>query len=292
MRATLIKLFMRFCALLPLRAAQAIGATAGSLLSIVPSRSHRVTLRNLELCFPELPADERRRLAARALRETGRTAAETGALWLWPRERVLGLVRGTSGREALDEAIRAGRGAIIMTPHLGSWEMVGLYCSALHTLTSLYRPPRIAELGDFMRSGREHLGAHLVPTSAGGVRHLYRALERNEMVGLLPDQEPSQGGGIFVPFFGISAYTMTLLARLAQKNTAPVFFAYAERLGRGAGFHLHFIAADANFSNGSTDDVCAAMNAGVEACIRRIPEQYQWNYKRFRTRPEGEARFY
>ncbi len=292
MRATLIKLFMRFCALLPLRAAHAVGAGAGSLLSILPNRTHRVSLRNLELCLPELPADERRRLAARALRETGKTAAETGALWLWPRERVLQLVRATSGREALDAAIRDGRGAIIITPHLGSWEMVGLYCSSLQTLTSLYRPPRLAALDDFMRAGREHLGAHLVPTNAGGVRHLYRALERNEMVGLLPDQEPGQGGGIFVPFFGISAYTMTLLARLVQKSAAPVFFTYAERLERGAGFHLHFIAAGADFAHGSAEDISAAMNAGVEACVRRIPEQYQWGYKRFRTRPEGEARFY
>lgn len=292
MSAALIKLLMRFCALLPLRAAHVIGTGAGSLLSILPNRSRRITRINLELCFPELPEHERRRLAARALRETGKTAAETGALWRWPRERVLGLVRGTSGREALDEAIRAGRGAIIMTPHLGSWEMVGLYCSSLHTLTSLYRPPRMSALDDFMRSGREHLGAHLVPTNAGGVRHLYRALERNEMVGLLPDQEPGQSGGIFVPFFGIPAYTMTLLARLAQKSGAPVFFTYAERLGRGAGFHLHFIAADADFTHGSAEEISAAMNAGVERCVRRIPEQYQWNYKRFRTRPEGEARFY
>lgn len=289
---TFIKLFLRLCALLPLRGAHALGAAAGQLLTVLPNRSRTVTLTNLALCFPELPPRARRRLAVRSLRQMGRTATETGALWYWEAGRVLALARAVSGREAMDQALRAGKGGIILTPHLGNWEMIGLYCSAHYPLTSLYRPPRLQGLEDFMRSARERAGARLVPTNAAGVRYLYRALASGEFIGMLPDQEPAHGNGIFAPFFGIPAYTMSLLARLVQKTGAPVFFAYAERLAGGAGFHLHFTPAPQGFARGDVEEITAAMNIGVEACVRRIPEQYQWSYRRFRTRPEGAPRLY
>lgn len=287
-RETLIRQFMRLCAALPLRCAHAFGAGLGSLLAIAPGRMRSITRRNIELCYPELAPAEQRRLARRSIQGTGRTVAETGALWHWPRERVLGLVQEVSGREAVDAAMRDGRGGILMTPHLGNWELVGLYCSSLYTLTSLYRPPRMEGLGQYMRASRERFGARLVPTNAGGIRHLYRALGRGEFIGLLPDQEPQPGHGVFAPFFGIEAYTMTLLARLLEKYPVPVFFVYSERLPGGAGFRIHFAPMAGDFRRDDPLAICTAMNAGVEACVRRIPEQYQWNYKRFRTRPEGE----
>jgi KDO2-lipid IV(A) lauroyltransferase len=143
-------------------------------------------------------------------------------------------------------------------------------------------------LGQYMRTSRERFGARLVPTNAGGIRHLYRALGRGEFIGLLPDQEPQSGHGVFAPFFGIEAYTMTLLARLLEKYRVPVFFVYSERLPGGKGFRIHFSPMTGDFRRDDPLAVCTAMNAGVEACVRRIPEQYQWNYKRFRTRPEGD----
>jgi KDO2-lipid IV(A) lauroyltransferase len=278
--------------MLPLRGAHALGSALGGILALIPGRIRRITQRNVELCFPELSPAEQRRLVSRSLRGTGQTVAETGALWHWPRERVLGLIREVEGREPVDAALRAGRGGILMTPHLGNWELVGLYCSTLYPLTSLYRPPRITGLETYMRASRERFGARLVPTSAGGIRHLYRALSRGEFIGLLPDQEPQAGSGVFAPFFGIPAYTMTLLARLLEKHDVPVFFVYAERLPRGAGFRIRFSPMAGDFDRADVVSVCTVMNAGVEDCVRRIPEQYQWNYKRFRTLPEGgQARY-
>jgi KDO2-lipid IV(A) lauroyltransferase len=218
----------------------------------------------------------------------GKTGTEMGPLWSWDSGRVLGLVKSCSGREPVDAAFTEGRGAIISTPHLGNWEMVGLYCSSLYPMTSLYRPPRMEDLESIMQAARERLGASLVPTNAAGVRSLYKALERGEFIGILADQEPSQGTGVFAPFFGLSAYTMTLLPRLVKRTGAPLFFTYAERLPRGAGFHIHFIAAPARLAEGSIEEIAAQMNAGIEACVRSLPEQYQWGYKRFRTRPASE----
>lgn len=292
MREAFLKLFLRLCAALSLPGAHLLGATLGTLVAALPGRTRSVTMRNLALCFPELPPRERRGLARRSLREAGRTAAETGVLWCRDVTQVLDLVRAAPGRERVDAEFAAGRGTIIITPHLGNWEMVGLYCSAHWPLTSLYRPPRMQGLEEFVRHARERAGARLVPTSAAGVRYMFRALERGECVGLLPDQDPAQGSGVFAPFFGIPAYTMTLLARLVQRTGAPVFFAYAERLEGGAGFEVHFIPAPADLGQAGIEEICTLMNAGVEACIRHIPAQYQWSYKRFRTRPAGEPSLY
>lgn len=292
MRGPLLKLFLRLCALLPLRAAQGLGASIARLLLWLPNRAREVTRINIDACLPELSPEARRWLVAHSLIETGRTVTEMGPMWYWPKERVLGLVADCSGRQAVDDALARGKGVIIATPHLGNWEMSGLYCSSLYTMTSLYRPPRLRELDAFMQHARERVGARLVPANAGGVRALYRALEHGEAVGILPDQEPGQGGGIFADFFGIPAYTMTLIGRLVMRTGAPVFFTYSERLPAGGGFHVHFIPAPADLANGSIEDITVKINAIAESCIRMIPAQYQWSYKRFNSRPDGSKTFY
>lgn len=292
MRGKLLKLFLRLCALLPLPIARAAGGAIARLTILIPNRSREVTRVNIDACFPDWDDGRRRRLVRRSLIETGKTVTEMGPLWYWPGDRVLKLVGGVSGKEALDEALGRGNGAVLATPHLGNWEMVGLYSSSLYPMTSLYRPPRIRDLDIFMRGARERLGARLVPANAGGVRALYKALEHGDLVGILPDQEPNEGGGVFADFFGIPAYTMTLIGRLVHKTGAAVFFAYAERLAGGRGFHLHYVAAPDDLAGRPIEEITAAINAGVEAIVRRAPEQYQWSYKRFNKRPDGGGRLY
>lgn len=292
MRAAVVKLLLRLFSLLPLRVAHALGAVIGTWLVFMPNKLRAITRINIEKCFPKISAQERGRLVHRSLIETGKTVAEMGALWLWTRNRMLSLVTQVSGEHLLKEALAQGKGTILAAPHLGAWEVVGLYCSAHYPITSLYRPPRMSALDGMMRTARQRLGATLVPTDAGGVRALYRALEKGEMVGILPDQEPGAGTGVFAPFFGVPAYTMVLLSRLALKTQAPVIFAYAERLPLGAGYHLHFSRAPRAIHEGSVEDSTHCVNAMVEECVRALPDQYQWSYKRFRTRPPGEERYY
>lgn len=292
MRTRLIKLSLRLCALLPLRVVHALGAGAGWLLARFPTEARRISRINIARCFPGLDAAARRRLVRRSLMETGKTAAETGPLWLWDRAHILRLAPEVEGDAQLDAAMAAGRGAILATPHLGAWEMVGLYCSMRYRMTSLYRPPRLAALDALMTGARERFGATLVPADTAGVRALLKGLRRGELLGILPDQEPRHGNGIFSPFFGLPAYTMTLLARLAQQTGAPIFIAYAERLAGGAGFHLHFLPLAEIPAGASVEAITAAVNAGIETCVRRLPPQYQWSYKRFKTHPSGDARFY
>lgn len=286
---------LRLTALLPLSWAHAIGATLSGPLAWFPNDVRRIADRNLTLAFPELPAVNRKRLLRRNLQETGKLMLELGPLWLWRGEGVLDLVQGSvAGEEALASAVRQKQGAILITPHLGSWEMAGLYYSSRYPLTILYRPSRLA-LDALSRYGRGRLGGKVVATNASGVRALLTALRKGEVLGILPDQDPGGIGdsnSLFTPFFGITANTITLVSRLALKSGAPVFLTWAERLPLGRGFALHLRLLPEVTDAASLEASVAAMNLGVEMAVRTLPEQYLWAYKRFKTRPPGEAKLY
>lgn len=284
------RILLGFFALFPLSIVHFLGGLVGKVLFLLPNQTRRITQINIAQCYPQYNPSQQASLVRESLIETGKTVTETGPLWLWPGTTCLKLIAATSGLEQLQSALKAGRGAIIAAPHLGAWELVGLYCSALHPMTSLYRPPKIAKLDDLIRHSRERLGAKLVPTETKGIRALYDALSSGELIGILPDQDPGFGQGQFAPFFGIPANTMVLLSRLAMKTKAPVFFSYAERLPHGQGYHLHFVQQDIAQADLATS--VRAVNQAVEACVRQTPAQYQWGYKRFKTRPEGERGFY
>lgn len=175
-------------------------------------------------------------------------------------------------------------GAIILCPHIGSWELAGMFCAHHGGITSLYKP-QPGVIDDLIRSGRQRLGANLVSSDGGGVRALLAALRRGERVGILPDQDPPQGAGAFAPLFSIEAHTPTLVNGLAQRTQARILFSYAERVGwRRFRFHV-LPAPDAAHS-------VAAMNGAVERAILHLPGQYWWSYRRFRRRPEGQPPFY
>lgn len=288
----LLLFLLRQLARLPLPLLHGLGVVLGWLSWLAPNPNKTIALRNLELCFPALDAHSRRHLARRYLRELGKTLTETIPLWLGDIERLKAYGREVCGGALLQQALAQGRGAIIVSPHIGSWEYVGLYCAALHPMTCLYRPARKRGLETVVVQGRERMGMHLAPTDTKGVRILLQALKANELIGILPDQDPRDEAGAFAPFFGIPAKTMTLLPRLAQKSAAPVLFAFAERLPWGRGFRIHFLPAPAGIDSADINMAVTALNQGVEQCIHLAPHQYQWAYKRFRTRPEGEPPLY
>jgi KDO2-lipid IV(A) lauroyltransferase len=291
-RADIVKKLFQFFSLLPLPLVHLIGAGIGWCFVLIPNKMRFVAQTNIQLCFTKYSPREQRRLWRRSLIETMKTVTETGPVWFWNKEKLISKVVATSGQELLDEAMRNGKGAIIAAPHLGSWEMVGLYCGTLYPMTNLYRPPRMAGLDEFIRTSRSRFGCTLVPTNTQGVRTLYQALHRGELIGILPDQDPGEESGVFAPFFGIQANTMTLLSRLANKTGAPVIFVFALRLPHGTGYHMYFVAGAKEIANKDFAVSVKYVNQGVEECVKRIPEQYQWGYKRFKTRPAGEPKIY
>ena len=292
MRALLIRWILKLMAGMSLPRVHRLGALLGRGLMAFPNDLRDVARINLQHCFPEWTNAEREQLVLQCLQETSKTALEAGAMWLWPVQRVLPLIRSISGEEVLAAAMAKGKGVIFAAPHLGAWEIVGLYVSAHWPMTSLYRPPRMATLGAMIRQGRERAGATLVPTDASGIRSLYKALSRGEVIGILPDQSPERNAGVFAPFFGVQANTMTLLSRLAKKSGATVLMTYAERLPQGEGYQLHFHQVEPAVASDDAVQAATVLNEAIEDCIRQHPAQYQWGYKRFKRRPLGEERFY
>lgn len=292
MKAKLIIFLIKFFALFPLRWIQGIGAAIGGLLWRLDRESARITRRNLELCFPRMDPEERERLAASSLREMGKTGLEMAMAWGWPAERALATIRNIQGAELVERARQEGRGLIFLAPHLGNWELVGLYLSSRFRMAALYDPPKLSGLEDFMIKVRGRMGSELVPTNKRGVLRLFQILRDGGVVGILPDQEPPLASGAFAPFFGIQANTIRLVSRLLEKTDAAVLCVYARRLPRGQGFELCFRAADPDIYSQDLTTSVAALNRSVERCVLEAPEQYQWEYKRFKRRPPGEPRLY
>lgn len=213
--------------------------------------------------------------------ETGKAVAELPKLWFGPATEVDRLVTCNDWAVA-DEGLRRGKGLILLTPHLGSFEAAGLHAARRAPLTVLYRPPRLRWLEALMEEGRRRTSAQLAPATLRGVRMLYKALQRGEAVGILPDQAPGAGEGVWAPFFGKPAYTMTLVGRLQKASGAAVVMAYAERLSGGRGYILHMTEL-----TGPLDE--ASLNRAIEQAVSRLPEQYLWSYNRYKV-PAGAPR--
>ena len=217
--------------------------------------------------------------------ESGKAILELPFVWLRPTDDVLAKVSVADGWQAVQTARAEGKGLIMLTPHLGSFELIGRYLAGQFPITVLYRPPKISWLEPIMRAGRERDQARLATTDVSGVRALLRALKRGEALGILPDQAPGAGDGVWADFFNRPAYTMTLIRRLQQRSGAPIIAMYAERLNEGRGFLLHFKRISAPLAD---EDVAAArqMNLAMEDLIRDCPSQYLWSYNRYKV-PSG-----
>ena len=218
-----------------------------------------------------------------AIAEAGKALLELPKLWLRPQDEVVGRVVRVSGWELVEAAWSAGRGILFLTPHLGCFEITAQYYAAQKPITVLYRRPKQDWLAPLIEDGR---GANvkLAPADLSGVRRLLKALKNGEAVGMLPDQVPGKGEGVWVPFFGRPAYTMTLAARLAETG-ATVLLAYGERLHYGAGYHFRLFPLSAPLE-GDLIQRAAQLNRELETLIRRYPEQYLWGYNRYKV-PAG-----
>lgn len=221
----------------------------------------------------------------RAVGEAGKQMAELPRLW---RGRAVP-VRWT-GEQALEQCLQAGRGIMFLTPHLGAFEVApqayAQRYGQAHPVTVLYRPPRKRWLTNLVQYARQRPGMHTAPTTAAGVKQLIKALRRGECVGILPDQVPPLGQGVWTSFFGRPAYTMTLSARLAQQTGAAVLLAWVERLSWGRGYVLHVQPLEQPVSADLSQAV-AQINRAMEVLIAKKPSQYGWGYARYKAPREN-----
>lgn len=216
-----------------------------------------------------------------AVGESGKLVAELPRLWFGQRVSVQ-----WQGVEHVEAALALGRGVLFLTPHLGCFEITAqAYAQRFgqtdQPLTALFRPPRQPWLRAVVASARARPGMVMAPTTLAGVKQMIKALKRGQAVGLLPDQVPPLGMGVWTPFFGREAYTMTLSARLAQQTGAAIVLAWGERLSWGRGYRVHFKPMLASLPS-DAGLAAALINREMEALIRSAPQQYLWGYARYK----------
>ena len=268
----------RLLSFLPLTWLHGLGARMGRVAFALSPTYRRHLEQNL--AFAGLTEVSLQRAA---IAHAGRTLLELPKLWLRPQSEVVARVVRVSGWDLVEAAWQGGHGILFLTPHLGCFEITAQYYAAHQPITVLYRRPKQAWLAPLIEQGR---GANfkLAPADVSGVRALLRALRKGEAVGMLPDQVPGNGEGLWSTFFGQPAYTMTLAARLAAHG-ATVLLAFAERLPQGAGYDLKFSALP-HALEGSPEQRVTQINAALEGLIRHCPEQYLWGYNRYKV-PSG-----
>ena len=271
------RMICRSSVLLSVDTLRRLGALAGDLAWQRNSRAARTTRTNIDIVYGEQSPRWRRRLARESIRHTAMTAFEAAALWTWPLPRLAELAVEVKGWHLLRDR-PSGRGMLMLAPHFGNWEFLGYYLNTIEPLTPLYERPASPTLHATLHAARSRLGTRPAADTVTGLRRMLKVLRRGGMVGVLPDQVPRTG--VTVPFFGRPAVTVALVSKLLQHAEAEVAMATAARTA--GGFAIRIDAMDEAIRDPDLSRSATAMNAAVEAIVRRDPAQYQWEYKRFR----------
>ena len=284
----MLKLLFRSVAALSLATAHRVGAFLGELVFWLSPTYRRRLRENLAQAGYTDP-----KLVREAAAETGKQGLETAWIWMRPRSDIVARTE-VADMGIVDAALADGRPVMFLAPHLGCFEVTAQFYAAFRPeakarpITVLYRIPRKAVLREIVATGRAAEGLRLAPAEMKGVRMLMKAMKAGEVVGILPDQVPSQGEGAWAPFFGRWAYTMTLPARLTRQFDAVVLFVYGERLPGGRGYRIHLRRLEEPFTGDLAQDA-ALMNRGLESLIRECPAQYLWGYNRYKVPAGAEA---
>lgn len=264
--------------------------SAGLWMYLSPTKRHTAE-RNLQRCYPDLTGAERARLVRDSFQHYLCSILETGHNWYWPLERLQAQCDGTVGEDLFRDGLSCGRGMVVLAPHFGAWEYLGVYLQRFPEIAIVYKPPSNPRLEKALLEKRRRGGARLIPATASGLRQIFAHVRSGRGVGILPDQQPSSGQGKFAPFFGIPALTGVLAPRLVQRTGCVVLLCVCERLPGGR-YRVHYMKADEDVHSRDLLTALTAVNLGVERCIAIDPAQYLWSYKRFKARPEGEPPFY
>ncbi len=273
----IITLIFKSLGALPLSVLQRLGKFFGWLAWCLPGSYKESARKNLQQAF----SDSSPRLLRAAMMNVGQLMFEMPYWWTRRDEHSLDAALQCDDWRYFDDAMSLNKGVIVLTPHLGCFELLGPISGARYPATALFRPPRMVWLTDWIIKMRSRRQLTMAPANQSGVRTLVKTLLRGRMVGILPDQVPPDGEGVWAPFFGRPAYTMTLVHRLQQLTGSPILVAAVERKAVGQGYILHCRRLEAPLPD---DAVAAAtvMNQEMEALIRKIPEQYLWGYNRYR----------
>lgn len=265
----------------PLWLLHGLGAAIGWLTwwaSPTYRQRFRANVRTAGLAWP---------LARPAIAHAGRMLAELPWMWLRPKGESLGRRVRWEDEGLVDAALAEGRGLVLLTPHLGCFEVTAqAYAEIFGTrapITVLFRPARKAWMRALVDGSRERPGLATAPATLAGVRQMLRALRQGQAIGLLPDQVPPEGLGVWAPFFGQPAYTMTLAAKLSQQSGAPILLVWGERLPHGRGYVVRVRPGPRVPTDSTPESAATLINQAMEELIRLSPQQYLWGYHRYKS---------
>ena len=274
---------------LPLSLLAAIGRGLGRLLYVLGPERRHVTLTNLRLCFPQMSAAERLALAKRHYEAFGRSVLERGILWWSGKGRIQRLVRieGIEHWRAV-----ADRPVIWLAPHFVGLDMGGVRLTTEFRLVSMYSRQKNPVVDRLLLHSRTRFGNSPMASRQDGLKPVVREMRKGLPFYYLPDMDFGARDAVFVPFFGVPTATVTAMSRLAKITGAAVVPCVTRQLPGGEGYVATFHPAWQDFPSGDVEGDTRRMNAFIEAEILKIPEQYYWLHKRFKTRPPGEKGVY
>ncbi|WP_323813083.1 lysophospholipid acyltransferase family protein [Cellvibrio sp. NN19] len=284
MKSWLAFLTMKAMKLLPFGLLRNLGTFLGHCNWLISSRAKKTTLTNLKICFPDLNPAEQRTLAKQSLCETAKAFMEASKIWQSDWNWLNSQITGESNENLLTEKLQKNRGLIVITLHLGNWEVAAAYLAQKLPLTALYQTSKYAKIDNLILQARQEKNMQMAPSNPHGIKKLLQALRNKQAICILPDQVPDRNTGrIISPFFNKPAWTMSLIHNLIKRTECEVCYCYALRAEKG--FHLYVADANPDIFNEQLEISAAAMNADLENIVRKAPSQYQWEYKRFRQLP-------
>ena len=274
---------------LPFRVIVSIGNGLGSLLYLLAAERRRVGAINLGLCFPELGDDARSRLLKDHFRMFARSLIERSILWWSNAERITGLIRvvGVEHFEAVKD-----KSAILLTPHFVGMDAGGQWIAQHTDTVCMYANQKNAYMTELLLKKRARFRSQHLYSRQQGLRPIIKGMRKGMPFIYPPDQDQGVKDGVFVPFFGVPAATMTSVSRIAQMTDARVVPSITRVLPAGGGYVLTFYPAWENYPSGDEVADARRMNEFIEERVREMPEQYFWLHKRFKNRPEGAEKYY
>ena len=274
---------------LPLSLLAPLGQLVGMFAYWLVASRRRVARINLGLCFPDLTSQRREKLLREHFRAFGRGLVEGGIAWWGSPERLRRMVRieGQEHVDALD-----GQLFIVLVPHFVGIELEGLRMTLDYRGVAVYVQQKNPYIDAFLKRRRERFRGTRMISRQEGVKAVLRALQGGQALQLSPDMDLGARDAVFVPFFGISAATVTALPRMARLTKAKIIPLVITQHPGGGGYVARFYPAWANYPTADVQEDTRRMNAFIEERVRDMPAQYLWTHRRFKTRPPGAASFY
>lgn len=284
-------LFILWCFVqLPYPVFMRLGKAIGYLASFIPSYAHKVTAINLKLCFPDLSDKERKKIYRENFASLGMAMMETAFSWFAPDRRLKGLL-DLYGEEHVAKVKQGGQGVLMIVPHFHTLEICGrLYSKETTNISTVYRPHRKAVIERF---NLKHLSGNfmrVIPKT--NLRDMVRALRDKHTLLFLPDIDAGKKQSIFADFFGIQTASVAGVSKLAELGRAKVVMVLLYRKPDYSGYEVRMSTPLENYPSGDVLNDVTEINGLMESAICQHPTQYLWQYRRFETRPEGEANFY